>query len=140
MKTFPLNIVSQEKALLTEEVESVTIPTAEGEITVLYKHIPLFAKVKRGELVYHTEMGDVTSVVVSDGFMNVAPSGNVTVMVDSGVLDRDISVQKAEAAITAAHETMKKTQDQRELLMAEASLKQAMLEVKVAQKTRKTKI
>lgn len=139
MKTFPLNIVSQEKKLLSEEVESVTIPTSEGEITVLYKHVPLFAKVTTGELVYRA-LGNVTSVVVSNGFVNVAPSSEVTVMVDSGVLQRDISVQKAEAAIQAAHETMKKTRDQRELLMAEASLRQAMMEVKVAQKTKKTKI
>lgn len=139
MKNFLLHIVSQEKELLSESVHSVTIPTAEGEITVLYKHVPLFAKVRTGELVYRTA-DDVTSVVVSDGFVNVTPSGDVTVMVDSGVLKRDISVQRAEAAIQAAHETMKKTQNQRELLMAEASLKQAMLEVRVAQKTHKTKI
>ncbi|EKD43357.1 MAG: hypothetical protein ACD_72C00323G0003 [uncultured bacterium] len=61
-------------------------------------------------------------------------------MVDSGVLDRNISLEKAQTAIKAAQETMEKTQDQRELMMAEASLRQAMMEVKVAQKTKKTKI
>lgn len=139
MKVFPLHIVSQDKELLSTEVDSVTIPTSEGEITVLYKHIPLFAKVQTGQLIYR-HSGEETSVVVSNGFANVAPSGEVTVLVDSGVLARDISVEKAEAAIKAASETMQKTRDQRELLMAEASLKQAMMEVKVAQKTRKARI
>ena len=139
MRSFPLHIVSQDKEVLSTEVESVTIPTGEGEITVLYKHVPLFTKVTTGQLVYRTS-GEEVSVVVSNGFANVAPSGAVTVLVDSGVLARAISVEKAEAAIQAAHETMKKTRDQRELLLAEASLRQAMMEVKVAQKTRKTRI
>lgn len=139
MKPFVLRIVSQDRELLSTEVDSVTIPTAEGEITVLYKHIPLFAKVQTGQLVYRNH-GIEEAVVVSNGFVNVAPSGEVTVLVDSGTLQREISVEKAEAAIQAAHETMKKTQNQRELMMAEASLKQAMMEVKVAQKTRKAKI
>ena len=139
MKTFPLHIVSQERKLVSVEVESVSIPTSEGEITILADHIPLFTKVKTGELVYR-QGSEIVSVVVSNGFMNVSPEGEVKVMVDSGVLDRNISLEKAQTAIKAAQETMEKTQDQRELMMAEASLRQAMMEVKVAQKTKKTKI
>jgi F-type H+-transporting ATPase subunit epsilon len=137
MKKFPLQIVSQEKELLSIEVESVSLPTIEGEITVLYKHIPLFAPLKTGQLIYRIK-DEEKIVVVSEGFVNVTPDSGVIVMVDSGVLARDISLEKAQAAVKAAHETMEKTQDQRELLMAEASLRQAMMEIRVAQKTRKT--
>lgn len=140
MKTFLLHVVSQERELLSEQVASVSVPTSEGEITVLPEHIPLFAKVQAGELVYRPQGGMEASVVVSDGMVNVAPSGDVTVLVDSAVLERDISLSKAEDALRAARETMEKTQDQRELILAEASLRQAMMEVKVAQKTRKAKI
>lgn len=136
MKTFTLKIVSQEKELLTETVDSVSVPTTSGEITILPEHIPLFSKVKTGELVYRTSTGD-HSVVVTNGFVNVSPDGEVTVMVDSGVLARDISVEKASKAIDAAHETMLKTQNQRELILAEASLRRAMMELRVAQKTHK---
>lgn len=139
MKKFPLHIVSQERILLSEDVESVTVPTAEGEITVLEGHIPLFAKVQTGQLVYRTGQAEA-SIIVSDGFVNIAPSSAVTVMVDSGVLEREISLEKAQKALQAAQETMQKTQDQRELILAEASLKQAMMEVKVAQKSRKATI
>lgn len=139
MKPFPLHIVSQDKELVSEKIDSVTIPTAGGEITVLYKHIPLFAKVKTGVLTYRAG-ADQVNLVVSDGFVNVAPTGAVTVMVDNGILERDISLQKAEAAVKAAQETMQKTQDQRELVLAEASLRRAMLEVQVAQRTHKAKI
>ena len=134
-----LKIVSQEKELLQQEVDSLTVMTTSGEITVLPKHAPLFSQVKSGELIYRNGKEEY-SIVVSDGFIDVNPSSEVTVMVDSAVLARDISLQKAEEAVKAAKETMSKTQDQRELLMAEASLRQAMLEIKVAEKTRKARI
>jgi len=61
-------------------------------------------------------------------------------MVDSAVEARAISLQKAEQAVQAAHETMSKTVDERELMMAEASLKRALLEIKVAQRTKHSRI
>lgn len=137
MRKFPLKIVSQEKELLSIEVESVSLPTTEGEITVLYKHIPLFSQLKTGELIYRIGEEE-KSVVVSNGFVNISPMSEVTIMTDSGILARDISVSKAEAAVKAAHETMKKTQNQRELILAEASLRQAMIEIRVAHKTKKS--
>lgn len=139
MKTFPLHIVSQDKELLSEEVVSVTVPTTAGEITVLADHIPLFSGVKTGQLIYRTKDSEAT-LVVSDGFVNVAPNSEVTVMVDNGILDRHINLEKAQAAVKAAQETMEKTQDQREMMMAEASLRQAMMEIKVAQQSKKSKI
>ncbi|MFZ5376855.1 MAG: ATP synthase F1 subunit epsilon [Patescibacteria group bacterium] len=135
-----LEVVSQEKKLLSQQVDSVTLTTSEGELTILPDHIALFSEVYPGELVYRSA-GQEESVVVSHGFVNVySPEDKVVVMVDRGVLSQDINIQRAEEAIAAAHATMLKTQDQRELMMAEASLRQAMLEIKVAQKTKRTKI
>jgi F-type H+-transporting ATPase subunit epsilon len=134
-----LKIVSQEKELLQKEVDSLTITTTSGEITVLPKHAPLFSQVESGELIYR-EGASESSIVVSEGFIDINPDSEVTVMVDSATLARDISLQKAQDAVKAAKETMSKTQDQRELMMAEASLRQAMLEIKVAEKTKKARI
>lgn len=138
-KTLALHVVSQEKELLSQEVDSLTIPTAAGVITVLPGHIPLFSRVKLGVMTYR--LGKTENfLIVSDGFLDVTTDYKIMVMVDNGTLDRDISEQKAEAAVKAAHETMTKTVDQRELLMAEASLRLAMLELQMAQRTRKTRI
>lgn len=137
--TLKLRVVSQEKELLAEVVDSITIPTAAGEITVLPGHIPLFSRVKLGVMTYRLGKAE-HFLVVSDGFLDITADYQVMVMVDGGVLDRDISAQKAELAIKAAHETMTKTVDQRELMMAEASLRLAMLEIQMSQRTKRTKI
>lgn len=135
MNTLHLTIISQEQQLLSLDVEQVSAPAASGEITVLPGHIPLFSRLQTGELRYKVGKEEL-SFVISKGFIDVGTDHQVTVLVDSAVDARQISVEKAQAAITAAHETIAKTQDQREMMMAEASLRRALLEIRVAQKTR----
>ncbi|MGD9129339.1 MAG: ATP synthase F1 subunit epsilon [Candidatus Woesebacteria bacterium] len=139
MPKLNLQVVSQEKELLSTEVDSLTVPTTTGRINILPKHIGLFSQLEVGELVYKIGT-ERHSIVLTDGFINVNPNNTVTVMVDSAVHARDISLSRAEKAIEAAKETMAKSKDQRELMMAEASLKRAMLEIKVAEKSKKRKV
>lgn len=134
-----LEVVSQEKKLLSTKIESLTAQTSEGEVTILPNHIPLFAKLVPGELVYR-EQKQEHSVVVSNGFLDVGPNNTITVMVDTAVAARDISEQKAQEAVEKARQTMQNSTDRQELLLAEASLRLAMLELKVAQKSKKSKI
>lgn len=139
MAKLNLTIVSQEKALISTQADSVTVPTSEGEITVLPGHIPLFTQLETGELIYRSGKEE-NSFVVTKGFMDIGPDNTIVVMADTAVEARNISMQKAEAAMAAAEKTMQTSTDRRELLLAEASLKQAMWEIKVAQKTHRTRI
>lgn len=139
MLKLQLKIVSQEKELLSTAVDQVTLPTSSGVITILPKHIGLFSQVTMGELVYQID-NQAHSVVVTDGFLNVSPENTVTVLVDSAKDARDLTVLAAEKAVQAAHETMKQSKDQKEAMMAEASLRLAMLELKIAQKSKKTTV
>jgi len=134
-----VTVITQEKQLSSFVAHAVTAPTVQGEITILPGHIPLFAKLQTGELRYQTE-AEKDSFVVSKGFIDVGPNNQIMIMVDSAVEARAISLQKAEQAVQAAHETMSKTVDERELMMAEASLKRALLEIKVAQRTKHSRI
>jgi F-type H+-transporting ATPase subunit epsilon len=134
-----LIVVSQEKELLSAQVDSITLPASEGEVTILPAHVPLFSPLQPGVLTYRDGQQE-DQIVVSKGFLDVGPDSQVTVIVDSAVHARDISLEKAESAMKAAHETMSNTQDRQELLMAEASLRQALLEIKVAHATRRSRI
>src|SRR5258708_5910746 len=117
-----ITVISQEKQLDSTQADQLTAPTVEGEVTILPGHIPLFSKLQTGELSYKKGTEEV-SFVISKGFLDVGPDNQVTVLVDTAVDAREISIDKAEAAIKAAHETMAQSQDQRELMMAEASLR-----------------
>ncbi len=64
---FNIEIVSPEKKLLTEKVSSATIPSFEGEMTILSNHIPLITFLRPGilkingskEIQYFLEEGTV---------------------------------------------------------------------------------
>lgn len=139
MSKLNLRVVSQERELLRESVDSLTAQTTDGEITILPGHIPLFTKLGTGELTYRVNNSE-TSVVVSRGFLTVAPNNEVTVMADTAKHAREISIEKAQAAVKAARETIQSTEDQRERMLAEAALRRALLEVKIAERTKRTRI
>ena len=134
-----LQVVSQEKELLNTQVEAVNVPTSEGEITILPDHVPLITKIQVGELRYQNNH-KWNSIVVSNGFMTVSPNNKITVMVDSATHARDISLGQAQSAVKKAQESMRQSKNRREMIMAEASLRLALLEMKVAQKSKKSKI
>jgi F-type H+-transporting ATPase subunit epsilon len=135
-----LTVITQDKKLLSQDVDSVTAPTTEGEITILPEHIPLFSKLQVGELVFRRD-GEEESLVISKGFIDKSPDDTVMVIVDSAVHEREISLEKAQAAVKAAQESMAQNVNKEEMIMVEASLKRALLEVRVAQKSKRaTKI
>ena len=59
-KELKLKIITPEKTVLEEMVDQVTLPTTEGEITILPGHIALVSALKAGDLVAKKN-DDVTS-------------------------------------------------------------------------------
>lgn len=139
MPKLNVKVVSQERELLRESVDSLTAQTTEGEITILPGHIPLFTKLGTGELVYRTN-GIQNSIIVSRGFLTVAPNNEITIMADTALHAREISEEKAQAAVKAAEHTLQTTEDQRERIMAEASLRRALLELRISERSKRTRI
>lgn len=136
-----LKIVSQERELVSDDASSVTVPTTEGEITILPRHIPLFVGLQAGIVRYTNNQGDENLLVISKGFLNVDPSNTVTIMIDSAVSDREISPAQAQAAIEAAKQKIQAgTADAEELLRAEAELRYALLQLKVVEHSKRSQV
>lgn len=134
-----LTVVSQERALLESSVDQITLPTVDGEITILPGHIPIVARLKTGEVLFSSEKKE-RSVAVSRGFATVAPNDHVTVMVDSAVEEREISLVEAEKAVKRAEEIIKLSGDQREKLKAEAELRFALLQLNIAERSKMNRV
>lgn len=140
MSKIQLHVVSQERELLNVAVDSITAPTTGGEITVLPNHIALMTTLQPGEVVYRVD-GVEANVVVSKGFLMVAPGGDaVTVLVDNAVHAREVSEEAAAQAIKRAQETIQMTKDERERVQAEAELRYALLQMKVAERTKRNRV
>lgn len=128
-----LIIVSQEEQLLDQEVDSVSLLTKDGVITLLKDHQPLISKLEFGELEYLVG-GQRHSMLLTQGFVNKKPDNQVLVVVDSAFSARELNNEKIKAAIARAKEAYKMSADKQELLMIESSLKQLFWELQLANK------
>ena len=135
MSKITLDIISQEKHLLSAEVDQIIAPAVAGEITVLPNHIPLFTKLNDGVIMIKTG-SKLDEFAVLGGFMDVGPDSKVTILADAAVYADDINIAKAEEARKRAEEVMKNRESEISFKEAEASLRKALLELKVAGKRR----
>lgn len=99
-----LEIVTPEKKVLSEPVESVSIPTASGEIGILTNHAPLISAIKPGILSF-TKSGATEKMVISGGFVEVS-SNNVSVLADVAEAAGEIDVEAARLEKTEAEKVL----------------------------------
>ena len=92
------------------DIASMTIPTMEGEITVLPGHIPLIAAIKTGEAHFVKE-GNTLGLAVSGGILEVRDGHTVIILAERGELAHDIDVARAEDAYKRAQDAMKMEQN-----------------------------
>lgn len=133
-----LKIVTPEKTVYDEaELDSVSIPTETGEITILPGHIPIVTTVVEGELVTRKK-NDEESLVITKGFLKYDQSGEILLLSDYAIRSRDVEIAKLEEAKKKAQEAMREKKSEVDFKIAEAQLRRTLLELKVSQK-RKTK-
>jgi F-type H+-transporting ATPase subunit epsilon len=110
MDSFPFELVSPEKLLISEEVEQVVVPGAEGEFGVLAHHAPFMSTLKPGVLkVYRTAGGEPQRLFVRGGFADVNPRG-LTILADEAIPMEEFDVTKIDAAIKDATEDLQDAQ------------------------------
>jgi F-type H+-transporting ATPase subunit epsilon len=74
-----LKIVSRKEVVYNDYVDSVTLPTKSGEITVLPHHAPLISHLAKGTI--HTKCrGQQKPFPIEGGFMEVTPDSRLTVL------------------------------------------------------------
>ena len=103
-----LEIVSPDRLLLSQPVDMVVMPAAEGDMGVLPGHAPMIVLLQGGTITLH-EGGRATSkLYVSGGFAEITPE-RCTVLADEAVPTGEVSrataaqrLADAEAAYAAA--------------------------------------
>jgi F-type H+-transporting ATPase subunit epsilon len=68
-KNFDLKIISCDGIKFNGLVESVTVPTLSGEISILANHIPVLSGLKKGTIKILSEGKAVESISISSGFL-----------------------------------------------------------------------
>lgn len=91
-----LQIITPEKIAYQGEADAVSVPTQQGEITILPKHMSLVSTMKHGALVIKNE-GKETVMAVYKGFVEIRKN-QVLIMTDIAERIDEIDAEKAEQA------------------------------------------
>ena len=110
-ESFKFELVSPERLLVSEEVESVVIPGSEGEMTVMANHAPVMTTVKPGIVTVKTAAGADERYVVFGGFADILPAAarcspnrrSSASAVDKADIVRRIEVVREEASNAKDH-------------------------------------
>jgi F-type H+-transporting ATPase subunit epsilon len=99
-----LEIVTPEKKVFDETVDSVTVPTATGEVGILPNHAPLISALKSGILSFANK-GASEKMVVSGGFVEVS-ANKVSVLTDVAERAGEIDVEAARLELGEAQKAL----------------------------------
>lgn len=129
-----LEVVTPEKAVVSEEAQIVMAPGSEGEFGVLDGHTPFLTTLKTGMIRYKDSSGAERAVFVSGGFAEALPD-KVTVLAESAERRRDINVDRAKEAMTRAEDRLGKSLSDNEIdvIRAKAALLRAITRLDVVQ-------
>lgn len=128
--TLTLEIVTPDQSLVTENVDEVVAPAAEGYLGVLPGHTPLLATLSIGELWYR-KGSQKAYLSIAGGFLEVLPD-KVTVLAQIAERAQDIDVARAERAKKRAEERLSKPAGEIDIERAQASLLRATVRLNVA--------
>ena len=98
MNKLSFQLVTPERTVLSEELDSLSCPTTLGQITILPGHIPLVATLVAGELIAKSG-GKESNIAVTGGFIEVRPNNQVVALADAAEHHYEIDVQKTEDAV-----------------------------------------
>ncbi len=143
-KQLKLKIVTPERLILEELVDQVSLPTTEGEITVLPNHIPLITGLASGDVVALANNEHVPMAIVG-GFLEVKTNAEgmteVAVLADFAEHVHELTDEKIEQAKQKAEDMRKKMENKEHVDFEhfEAELERSLTRVKIADKWRTKK-
>jgi F-type H+-transporting ATPase subunit epsilon len=134
MQKIKFKIVTPEKTVYEAEIDQVTLPTQEGEITVLPGHIPLISVLQAGELVAKVG-GEEIAMAVSGGIVEVRKN-ELVILADTAERAEEIDLKRAEEARQRAEKLKdeKIRTDETTYATAAAILEKNLARIRVAKK------
>lgn len=132
-----LNIVSPTKLAYSGTIRKVSVPGANGQLTILPNHTRLFAQLIEGELKVTPEKEEVFYMSIGGGFIEVNRN-KVTILVSRVVHEDELNEKEILAAKKRAQDILKQKISPEEYRHAHALLRSCLVDLKVLRRrTRK---
>lgn len=135
-----LKVVTPDKVITDEVVDSISLPTTSGVITVLNKHVPLVSTIKAGEMIIR-KGGSGVGYSVYKGLVNVRPHikgiTEVVVLLERGEMVDELDAERAEEALKRAQSMLEEKVDDEDFSLFEGLVEKELNRVKIAKKYRR---
>jgi F-type H+-transporting ATPase subunit epsilon len=131
-KKFKTEIVTPERIVFSEEIESLVIPAERGYLGVLAGHAPLLCTLQPGEIRIRGDRGE-QHFSTSGGFMEVTP-GKAVLLTESAEEASAIDIKRAEESRKRAQDRLAAVAQDVDRDRAKAALERAQNRLRIAQK------
>ena len=129
MNSIALEIITPQRKAFSETVNAVFVPTANGRVGVLPRHIGLFTALTEGE-VRIAYGGKDWYLAIGGGFMEVTKE-KISILVSRAVHADEINEEELKKAEKDARDIISQKGKTEERTVALASLRRSFLELKV---------
>ena len=134
MTKIKFKIVTPEKTVFEEEVDQVTLPVTDGQVTILPNHRSYIASLKSGEICF--KKGNEETILATSGGFVEFDKNNLVFLADTAERIEEIDIEEAEKAKARAEELMKcrETMDDQEYARVAAAIEHESNRIKIARK------
>lgn len=135
-KKLTVKVITPERVVFSGDADYVSVPGVEGVLGVLPRHIPLFSLIDQGEVVVKNGNKNFLHLALSGGFVEVSPS-QVLILADAAARAEELDEAEIRAAKERAQSAFNEKMSRQEYLQAQAQLRKALLDLKVAARKRR---
>jgi F-type H+-transporting ATPase subunit epsilon len=129
-----LEIVTPEKLAFSDEVDSVVVPGAEGEMGILPSHAPIVSTLLPGELRY-LKQGREDYLAIGTGIVEVS-NDRVSVLTDMALGESEIDEAAVEKAIESAQKAMTEKMLPEDVAAAQLALQKSLAQLHIKRRRR----
>src|SRR3990172_5679714 len=129
MNTIRLKVITPRKIVIDRQVDSVTVPTAEGEITILPHHAHLFSLLVEG-IVKIKSTGNEDDLAIGGGYLETNGE-TVTVLVSRAYGQNEIDKDLTDKAVEQAKQILVHSSDEKERNEAMSILRRSVIDSKL---------
>lgn len=126
MNTIRLKVITPRKIVIDKQVSSVTVPTTDGEITILPHHVHLFSLLVEG--IVKIKTGDNEDDLAIGGGYLETNGETVTVLVSRAYGQNEIDKNLTDKAVEEAKHILSKSTDEKERAEAMTIIRRSVID------------
>ncbi len=132
-----LKIATPKKLAVEREIDSITVPGASGEITLLPKHAHLLSLLTNGIITIRSK-NDEEYMAIGGGYLET-DGKSIHILVSRAYNQEEIDEAATKEAMDRAKKVLQETKDKTEATEAMAALRRSTLDMKLLSKMRRKK-